>query len=158
MKVRARPALPAALAVGGGLGGVSAGAMGCPGFQGMVTHPRMPWQCSTGALEPLRHRGAVSAADLLLLGSVAGAGAGAAAGTGTRGGITARLRPWPLGNQVSIWPRSGPSFPIPALIRGIARYYSFHNNIPVQGLCCDPAMGRVVGMIWGPWLCSVPLL
>lgn len=48
-------------------------------------------------------------------------------------GITARLRWWPLGNQDSIWPCSGPGFPIPALISGIARYYSYHNNVPVPG-------------------------
>lgn len=61
-------------------------------------------------------------------------------------GITARLRRWPLGNQVSIWPRSGPGFPISALISGIARYYSYHNNVPVPGSpphCCNPAAGRV---------------
>lgn len=63
-------------------------------------------------------------------------------------GITARLRRWPLGNQVSIWPRSGSGFPIPALISGIARYYSYHNNGPVLGshhACRGPVEGRVGG-------------
>lgn len=110
-----------------------------------------PWGLgSLAPLEPSLLGGAASAGDLLLLGSVARAGAGAGAGTRTRGGITARLRRWPLGNQVSIWPRSGPSFPIPALIRGIARYYSFHNNIPLRGLRRDPAMGRVGEWVGGP--------
>lgn len=63
-------------------------------------------------------------------------------------GIMARLRRWPLGNQVSIWPRSGSGFPIPALISGIARYYSYHNNGPVLGshrACRGPVEGRVGG-------------
>lgn len=93
----------------------------------------------SGSLAPL---GCCRGADLL-----GGSWGWSCAGTGTRGGITARLRPWPLGNQVSIWPRSGPSFPIPALIRGIARYYSFHNNVPVRGLGRGEGGGTGLGAL-----------
>lgn len=62
-------------------------------------------------------------------------GTGPGTARGHVAGITARLRQWPLGNQVSIWPCSGPGFPISALISGIARYYRYHNDILCRGIC-----------------------
>lgn len=135
----------------------------------VVTDAGMLWQCSNWArgprhlLSPQRSGRAVGVQPVCCSSGSAGwhCGTVAVPVQGHVVGITARLRRWPLGNQVSIWPRSGPGFPIPALISGIARYYSYHNNIPVPGSplrCYDPAAGRMGRAGRRPLQRSVPLL
>lgn len=134
----------------GGWGGLLGpwAALHCPQHPGVaravVTHPGVLWQCSTwprGPQHPLSPPQSCRAAGVLPVQPVRCSSCSTGRHCGTvpvpaRGHVVrimARQRRWPLGNQVSIWPRSGPGFPIPALISGMARYYSYHNNIPVLG-------------------------
>lgn len=123
-------------------------ALHCPQQPGVaravVTHPGVLWQCSTwpqGPRHPLSPPQSCRAAGVPPVQPVCCSSCSTGRHCGmvlvpARGHVVrimARLRRWPLGNQVSIWPRSGPGFPIPALISGMARYYSYHNNVPVLG-------------------------
>lgn len=144
------PGLPAALAAGAAwrVPWAAASRPALPaasrGAGAVVTHPGMLWQCSAWARGPRhllspRQSGRATGAQLVQPVRCSSCSVGwhcAMVLVPVHGhvvGIMARLRRWPLGNQVSIWPHSGSGFPILALISGIARYYSYHNNIPVPG-------------------------
>jgi len=121
----------------------------------------MLWQCSAWAwgpqhlLSPQQSGRAVGAASSLLF-LWDGAGASARA----RGGDYGQAETVAIRESGLHLAPLRPSFPIPALISGIARYYSYHNNVPMPGSppCCrEPALGRMERAGQWPQPRSVPL-